>query len=155
MSQVVCAGTYRGGQRGHNVRGTKSLGAPKSPNNVASTFSNTVHLLPKDLSFEHRGAELVSWPGRHLTSLRPRVCGRIFPLSMCPGWRDYLRSRGYFCTGVKSIAVPREKLSLAPAHWLTRSCTNFRTFSTRVGTGPARLPMFVVRARTLYHMAGT
>jgi len=33
-------------------------GAPKGPNSVASTFFNTVHLLPKDLSFEHEGAEL-------------------------------------------------------------------------------------------------
>jgi len=28
-------------------------------------------LLPKDLRFEHRGAKLASYPGRHLTSLRP------------------------------------------------------------------------------------
>jgi len=30
--------------------------ARKSPNNVTSTFFNSVHLLPKDLSFEHGGA---------------------------------------------------------------------------------------------------
>jgi len=46
-------------------------GAPKSPNDVTSTFFNTVHLLPKDLSFEHGGAKLASCPGRHSTSLRP------------------------------------------------------------------------------------
>jgi len=28
---------------------------PKNPNNVTSTFLNAVHLLPKDLSFEHGG----------------------------------------------------------------------------------------------------
>jgi len=45
-------------------------GAPKSPNNVISTFFHTVHLLPKDLKFEHAGAKLPSCPGRYLTSLR-------------------------------------------------------------------------------------
>jgi len=45
--------------------------APKSPNNVASTFFNTVCLLPEDLRFEHGGAKLASCPGRCLTSLRP------------------------------------------------------------------------------------
>jgi len=44
--------------------------SPKSPNIVTSTFFNTVHLLPKDLRFEHGGAKLASCPGRHLTSLR-------------------------------------------------------------------------------------
>jgi len=38
--------------------------APKSPQNITSTFLNTVHLLPK-------GAKLASCPGSHLTSLRP------------------------------------------------------------------------------------
>ena len=46
---------------------------PKSPNNVARTFFNTVHLLPKDLSFENGGAKLASCPGHHLTSLHPWV----------------------------------------------------------------------------------
>jgi len=46
-------------------------GVGKDPKNVkSSTFFNTVHLLPKDLSFEHGGAKLASCPGRHLTSLR-------------------------------------------------------------------------------------
>ena len=48
-----------------------AMGTPKSPNNVTNTFFNTVYLLPKDLRFEHGGAKLASWPGRHLTSLRP------------------------------------------------------------------------------------
>jgi len=52
--------------------GAKSLWvAPKSPNNVTSTFFNAVHLLPKDLSFEHGGAKLASCPGCYLTLLRP------------------------------------------------------------------------------------
>jgi len=42
-----------------------TVGALKTPNNVASNFFNTVHLVPKDLRFEHRRAKLVSCPGRH------------------------------------------------------------------------------------------
>ena len=49
-------------------------GAPKSPNNVTSTFFNTVHLLPKDLRYEHGGAKLASYHGSHLTSLHPWWC---------------------------------------------------------------------------------
>jgi len=46
-------------------------GAEKS-NNITNTFFNTVHLVPKDLGFEHEGgAKLASCPERHLTSLRP------------------------------------------------------------------------------------
>ena len=48
-----------------------TAGAPKSPNNVTSTFFNIVHLLPKVLRFEHWGAALAFWPGRHLTFSRP------------------------------------------------------------------------------------
>ena len=45
--------------------------SPKSHNNVTSTFFNTLHLLPKYLTFERGGAKLASFPGRHLTSLCP------------------------------------------------------------------------------------
>ena len=54
-----------------------TMGAPnlagdaENSNNVTSTFFNTVHLLPKNLSFAHGAAKLASCPGRHLTSLRP------------------------------------------------------------------------------------
>jgi len=39
--------------RGNTSPGAASLGGPKSPNNVASTFFSAVNLLPKDLRFEH------------------------------------------------------------------------------------------------------
>jgi len=42
-----------------------------SPNNVAGTFFIIVHLLLKDFRFEHEGAKFVSWPGQHLTLVRP------------------------------------------------------------------------------------
>jgi len=58
-------GRYCGG-----LEKSTSKSVPKSPNNVTSNFFNTVHLLPKDLSFEHGGAKLASCPGRHLISLR-------------------------------------------------------------------------------------
>jgi len=43
-----------------------------------STFFNTVHLLPKDLSFEHGGAKVASCPGHHLTSLCPWQSTALF-----------------------------------------------------------------------------
>jgi len=46
---------------------------PKSPNNVRSTFFNTVNLLSKDLRFKYGGTKLASCPGHHLTSLRPSL----------------------------------------------------------------------------------
>ena len=65
-------GAWRRGQGGHNSPDAVSLrGVPKSSNNITSTFFNAVHLLPKDLRFEHRGAKLASCPGNHLTLLRP------------------------------------------------------------------------------------
>jgi len=45
-------------------------GAEKS-RQCQNTFFNKVHLLPKDLRFEHGGAKLASCPGPHLNSLRP------------------------------------------------------------------------------------
>jgi len=36
---------------------------PKRPNNAASTFSSSVHLLPKDLRFEHGEPNLYLVPG--------------------------------------------------------------------------------------------
>ena len=49
--------------RNEGAKGGTILRAPKSPNNVTSTFFNTVHSLPKDLRFEHGGAKLASCPG--------------------------------------------------------------------------------------------
>jgi len=41
-----------------------TAGAPKSLNNATSIFFNTVHLLPKDLKFEHGGTKnLLLAPG--------------------------------------------------------------------------------------------
>ena len=85
FSYVQLRGVTRGSEGGRNSLDVESLWgrqitaggaewlqwARKSHNNVTSTFFNTVHLLPKDISFEHGGTELASCPGRHLTSLRP------------------------------------------------------------------------------------
>jgi len=78
LQHTAPRGVTKGGQGGHNLPGAESLrgrqitaGSHKSPNYVSSTFFNTVHLLPKDLRFEHGGAKFVSRPRRHLTSLRP------------------------------------------------------------------------------------
>ena len=60
----LVAGAQRGEQGGaipqapNHYGGAKRLrGAQKSSNNVTSTFFNIVHLLPKDLSFEHGGRQ--------------------------------------------------------------------------------------------------
>jgi len=62
-----------------------TAGAPKSHNNVTSTFFITAHLLPKKLSFEHEGAKLASCPGRHLTSLHPCVFHLILAMTVFGG----------------------------------------------------------------------
>jgi len=49
-------------------------GAPKSPNNVTSTFFNAVgYICFRKTCYRHGGAKLASCPGRHLISLRPFV----------------------------------------------------------------------------------
>jgi len=71
---LCCEVSYQGRNKGGTVsRESNHWVAPKSPNNVASVFFNTVLLLPKDLRFEHGGAKLASWPGCHLTSIHPCV----------------------------------------------------------------------------------
>jgi len=50
----------RGATRGE---GCTMPRAAKSPNSVASTFFNAVHLHPKDLTFENGDAKLVYFPG--------------------------------------------------------------------------------------------
>jgi len=41
--------------------------------NTTNTLFNAAHLLPTGLRFEHGSAKLASYPGCHLTSLRPWV----------------------------------------------------------------------------------
>jgi len=50
------------GRNGEGSRGTIPR-EPKSPNNVASTLFNTLHLHPKDLMFEHGAPNLLLAPG--------------------------------------------------------------------------------------------
>ena len=61
-----CRGTNRGVTRGEKglqlPRRRNIAGAPKGPTNVASTYFNTVHLLPKDLRYEHGGPKFVVAP---------------------------------------------------------------------------------------------
>ena len=65
-------GRNEGRQKGHNALVDKTLGAPKSPNNVI-ILSSIQHICSyKDIGFEHGGAKLVSCPGRNLTSVHPR-----------------------------------------------------------------------------------
>jgi len=68
--------------------------APKRRNSVANTFLNTVHLLPKDLRFEHGGAKLASCPCRHLTSVHP--CTHRMPVFIWKCCDAALLDDGYF-----------------------------------------------------------
>jgi len=61
---------------GYNSPGAESLWWRRKVPTMLQALSSTAHLLPKDLKFEHGGAKLSSCPGRHLTSLRPWLCGK-------------------------------------------------------------------------------
>ena len=66
-------------------RAPNNCDGPKIHNNVISTFFKPVHLLPKDLRFEHGGVKFVSCPRHHLTSL-------------CPGTSRLSSQNGEICT---------------------------------------------------------
>jgi len=55
------------------------LEAPKSPNNVTSTFFNTVNLPSKELRFDHWGAKLRPW-GRRICFLPRAPSNLVTPL---------------------------------------------------------------------------
>jgi len=75
-----------------------TAGALKSPNNVASTFFNTVHLLPKDVSFEHGSAKLAFLPrapwSNLVTPLRVSQCQFFgsMAFTVLVSCSDYVRS---------------------------------------------------------------
>jgi len=81
------------GASNHYEERRMTAGAPKSPNNVTSTFFSRVHLLPKDLKFEHGGAKLASCPGLCLTSLRPCMLVCHAPAIRC----EYTHHTGEAC----------------------------------------------------------
>ena len=69
------------GCKGGTIPGRRiTTGTPKSPNNVTSTFFNRVHLLPKDIRFEHGAPDLLLAPG----VIKPRYapgCGGSYKKS--------------------------------------------------------------------------
>ena len=107
IAMIITRGVTTGG-RGAQFPGRRiPMGAPKSPNNVTSTFFNTVHLVPKDLRFEHGGVKLASCPGRHLSSLRPwSTCSLKYEIwRRC--WRIMKQNKS---TSRKSIDTMRNNL---------------------------------------------
>ena len=81
LTSVPARGVTRG-ERGHNSPGVESLcrrritagGAEwlrRKSQKCHKYFFNTVNLIPKEVRFEFGSAKLASWPGRHLTLLRP------------------------------------------------------------------------------------
>ena len=78
--------------------GAKSLrGAPKSPNNVRSTFFNTVHLPPKDFRFEHGGPNLFVTSGVQRSGDARGHCLIVCPLpnSSIDLWRVVVILSGF------------------------------------------------------------
>jgi len=58
----------------NHCRERNDCGGAEKVHNITSTFFNTVHLLCKNLRFEHGGAKLASCPGSHLTLSRSCLC---------------------------------------------------------------------------------
>ena len=128
--------------------------APKSPNNVRSTFFNTVNLLPKELRFEHGGAKLASCPRRHLTSLRPwyhidkipPIRCDLFPLSgeldyyalryhVFEPWLERCKYIGIDCWqwNIRNISIGSKnshRLSFSPHRFVPHKCSFWREDST-------------------------
>jgi len=104
-------GVTMGEEGGHNPRGKNFYGAaeslreaPKIRNIVTCTFFITVHLLPKNLKFEHGGAKLASCPGRHLTSLRPCIEFR-FDAMLCFNLSNRSSDAGHIkCSRARHLA---------------------------------------------------
>ena len=75
---LTCKQGRNEGGKGEQFPGRRTteslLGTPKSPNNVISTFFNTLHLLPKDLRLEHRAP--------NLRLLAPSVSNLVTPLHL-------------------------------------------------------------------------
>jgi len=89
--------------------------------NVTSTFFITVHLLPKDLWFEHGGTKLASFPGRHLTSVRPWSTPRLGPVKAFTTTRNYLNEPHYTANPMRSLTITKclkllRKLNLLYSH---------------------------------------
>jgi len=80
--------------------GDESQESSKSPNNVASTFSSAVHLLPNDLRFEQRDVKLISCHGPNLSLLHP--CGFV-SFSDLQTITSLLREFRILCTGVWDV----------------------------------------------------
>ena len=92
---LVLRGVTRGGKRGTIPRGPIHYGgaellleAPKSPNNVTSTF-NTVNLPSKELRCDRRGAKLRPW-GRRICFLPRAPSNLVTPLLVLNGFQLYM-----------------------------------------------------------------
>jgi len=68
--RAVIRGITTGGQ-GAQLPGRRMTAGGAEKSQQCHKYFNAIHLLPKDLMFEHGSAKLPSCPGRHLTSLRP------------------------------------------------------------------------------------
>ena len=90
LASSIRQGRNKWGQGGRSDPGAESLReVPKSPNNVACTFFNTVHLLPKDLRFEHTwGRQTCFFPRAPSTLGTPLGSGTPGGTPLQPQTRD-------------------------------------------------------------------
>ena len=111
------------GRQGGNISpGAESLrGASKSPNNVASTFYSAAHLLPKDFLFEHGSAKLASYPGRHLTSLRPRLWYVIQMVASFPRSLQPTKGMGPYSAKDAKLTEPNRAAQMLATNLLTEN----------------------------------
>jgi len=134
------------GERGHNPPGAESMLGTKKLQHCHKHFFKTVHLLPKDLRFEHGGAKLVSCPRRHLTTLHPCTSrfssqsGKIFlqkylPISGKLSITNYLKQNAL---DYRRHLTIENNLKVEKKYIISKTSTTFpppkRTFGVRVQT---------------------
>jgi len=110
------------------------MGAPKSPYNVTYTSFETAHLLPKDLGFEHGGANLLRAPSNLVTSL---VVGQTYK------------------TSTLSSSTPAPTLlknSLDPVNLLRTGVGRFRSCLIKLGMASSAARECGVEERTVDHV---
>jgi len=98
-------------------------GAAEKSKNVTSAFFNAVHFLSHDLSFEHVGAKLASFPRAPSNSLRPWPYGFVLILLL----------------QVKTPYTAHASHETTNLSWLMKSATNSKMRSLLARSGVSKL----------------
>ena len=84
--------------------GTESLGGYEKSSQCRKYCHQRGNLLPKALRFQHGGAKLASFPGRHLTSVRP--------------WYEWLENTTRLHTFIPDIGTQPPRMTLPRTAWI-------------------------------------